>query len=741
MKNLTPVTLALELPSLPRQSISLLVQPLILLPLMSLPAHAENTEPNQTHSHTHNHADTHSADSEQPLEEVLVKQAAPSSSELTSEWMGAEELAGNRNKALGEVMEAIPGVSNASFGQGVARPMVRGLSGNRVEILNGGSDAADLSSLSADHAPMVDLAAADGVELLRGPLALRQGNSSLGGVVNVLSGRIHDVEFDGVSGSATAGYSTNNNGKTLIARMDAGNGRNVLHIDGFTRTTDNYHAGTGGARSGEVINSDTDAAGAAIAYSHIFNYTDYVGISASRLTSDYAIPNEDNDDLRVKPEQNRYDFKGNIGLNGGLLADIFTDFSWHASYADYEHGELEGDTVAGLFLQDFADLQTELAWSGLAGWLSGWEGHLGLGANWRELQLCHDHSGCDDVPDFSDAEWDGTEGSDFYSYEGGSFAHDTPMPITQSRDIIAYVTASGELELNGRYIGQLDLAARYQPRHIEADPTNIRVNYRRAASYYDDRDFHPLTLSAALTTDVNDSSTLTTTLSRVQRAPVADEIYWNGDHHAIFAFQLDNPNLKTETAYAIDLSWQGQSDRSDWRIATYLYEYDGYIYNELQSYRDPFHGRHVYKHMQADARLAGLEASWLYQLSDNWETHLKAATSRGWLTDGGDPLPRLPADNVSQSVQYRYDGGSLNAEWQLHLRQTRLADAETETPSWYQLNLSWSQQLGSDLDAPQLMLKATNITDQYGKQHTTTLKDYAPVMGRNVSLELTVPFG
>ncbi|WP_221797599.1 TonB-dependent receptor [Oceanobacter mangrovi] len=690
---------------------------------------------------------TDPANNTQPMEEIVVQQQAPTASELNSPWMGQEELAGNRSKALGEVLESIPGVSNASFGQGVARPVVRGLSGNRVEILNSGSDAADLSSMSSDHAPMADLAAADGVELLRGPLALRRGNSSLGGVVNVLNGRIHDEEFDGTSGSVTAGYSSNNQGKTLIGRIDAGNGKNVLHLDGFKRETGNYTAGRGGSRSGEVLNSDADSLGAAVGYSHIFNMTDYVGVSVSHLASDYAIPNEDNNDVRVKPDQTRYDFKGSVslpssglpgtGLNDYLFGGIFTDFSWHMNVSDYQHDEVTGSKVEGLFYQKFRDLQTELAWSSL----SGWNGYIGLGANWRKLELCHDHSGCSSIPDYSQYEWDGSQGSDFLTYEGEEFAHDTPMPITKTRDIVAYASASGDLIIHDNYIGQLDLAARYQPRHIEADPSSIRPNYRQDIRYYDDKEYHPLTVSAALNVTASNDSSITVTLSRLQRAPVADELYWNGDHHATFSFQLDNNQLDTETAYAIDLSWQGHDTNNDWRIASYFYDYDGYIYNELQSYRDPYHGNHVYKHVQRDAQLAGLEVSWQHNLSSQWDTHFKAATTRGWLTSSGDSLPRMPADNLSQSLSWHYASGQVISEWQYHLPQTQLADAESRTPGWYQLNLAWHQQLGHGANAPQLDIRGNNLTDRYGQQHTSTLKEYAPVMGHNISLELAWPFG
>ncbi|MDO6682460.1 TonB-dependent receptor [Oceanobacter sp. 5_MG-2023] len=712
---------------LPRPMATAIGLPLLILATLS---HAETTS-----------ADTGASDNTESnqedwldLEEIRVTAPEQTPSEAATQVLDQQSIQGNRSQSLGALLESMPGVSNASFGQGVARPVVRGLSGNRVQILTNGADSADLSAMSSDHAPMADLAAANQVELVRGPAAFRFGSGILGGIVNVQDQRIHDTELDGINGEVTLGYSSNDQGWTRIARLDAGNGQTIVHIDGFDREGNNYHAGANGAqsgdRTGEILNSDTSSQGMALGLSRIFDNYGYIGLSISNLSSDYAVPNEDNDDTRVAPDQTRYDLRAELPLNSSWAEAWRLQLGW----SDYEHDELTDDLVVGLFIQEFREWRTELDYQTESGWV----GTLGIGSNQRNFELCHDHSGCEQIADHSDEDWDGTQGSDFTLYEGYKFAHDTPMPATVNRDIIGFWHADQQL-----IFGQLSLGGRIEQRQIEADETVISASFRQDESYYKTRQYTPVSLSASLTYDLNDVSQMIATLSRLQRAPTTDELYWNGDHHATFSFQLDNPDLKLETARALDISWQSYPDAnaSQWRISGYFYDYQDYIYNDLKEFTDPYHGNRVYRHEQTDARLAGVDATWVHPINEQWGLDMGASLTRGWLVQSGDDLPRMPADNLMLAINHQHNTTRLRAEVFYHARQTRVTAAETISPDWYQLNLSARTEIRFANQTLRLDAQLRNLTDQYGEQHTSYLKEYAPVMGRNLLLELQWPFG
>jgi iron complex outermembrane receptor protein len=143
----------------------------------------------------------------------------------------------------------MPGVSNASFGEGVGSPVIRGMSANRVKLSVNGASNADVSNMSADHAPMMDIVNADEVEVIYGPNTLRFGSGAMGGLVNVKDGRFHSEVFDGITGRVQGGFGSNASAKDGAATFDFANANGDLsrahigHLDIFYRQSDNYKAG------------------------------------------------------------------------------------------------------------------------------------------------------------------------------------------------------------------------------------------------------------------------------------------------------------------------------------------------------------------------------------------------------------------------------------------------------------------------------------------------------------------
>lgn len=116
---------------------------------------------------------------------------------------------------IGDTIARVPGVSAATFGPNASRPVLRGLTGERVRVLTDGIGAFDVSNTSADHAVAIDPLTADRIEVVRGPAALRFGPSAVGGVVNVLDSRIptripnNALAADIVAGVASAARERN----------------------------------------------------------------------------------------------------------------------------------------------------------------------------------------------------------------------------------------------------------------------------------------------------------------------------------------------------------------------------------------------------------------------------------------------------------------------------------------------------------------------------------------------------
>ncbi|HEY1103439.1 MAG TPA: TonB-dependent receptor plug domain-containing protein, partial [Burkholderiaceae bacterium] len=150
---------------------------------------------------------------------AAAQQAGPSLREVTvtgnplgtgliapASQLSGDALTLRRQSTIGETLDGLPGVSSTYFGPNASRPIIRGLDGDRIRVLQNSGASVDASGLSFDHAVPVDPLVVERAEVLRGPGALLYGGSAVGGVVNLIDHRIHgEPLFDaqgGVSGRA-----------------------------------------------------------------------------------------------------------------------------------------------------------------------------------------------------------------------------------------------------------------------------------------------------------------------------------------------------------------------------------------------------------------------------------------------------------------------------------------------------------------------------------------------------------
>ena len=169
-------------------------------------------------------------------EEVIIT-AAPYAVSLDSVTTSVEVV--NREAldiavpaGLGDVLNGMSGIRSSAFGPGASRPIIRGLSGPRVMILQNGVGLVDASSVSPDHAVASDPAESTRIEVLRGPSTLAYGGSGIGGVVNMIDDRVPSrAASGGLEGRVNGSYDTVNNGKAFSAGLKAGSGPVVFAAD------------------------------------------------------------------------------------------------------------------------------------------------------------------------------------------------------------------------------------------------------------------------------------------------------------------------------------------------------------------------------------------------------------------------------------------------------------------------------------------------------------------------------
>ena len=195
--------------------------------------------------------------------------------------LARHELRSKLGSSLGETLSNELGVSASAFGAGASRPIIRGLEGNRVKVLENGMSVSDLSGLSNDHAVTGEPATARQIEILRGPAALLYGSGAIGGLINVVNERIPPEHHDKPSGVIESRYSTVDHGRAVSFSGDASAGDVALHVDGSGRDAGDYHvpgSPDGDTLPNSALRPHTPGAGASY-----IGERGYLGASVSSL--------------------------------------------------------------------------------------------------------------------------------------------------------------------------------------------------------------------------------------------------------------------------------------------------------------------------------------------------------------------------------------------------------------------------------------------------------------------------
>jgi iron complex outermembrane receptor protein len=600
--------------------------------------------------------------------------------------LAGDELRDKVGSSLGETLQNELGVSASAFGAGASRPIIRGMEGSRVKMLENGMATSDVSGLSNDHAVASEGAVARQIEILRGPAALLYGSGAIGGLVNVVNERIPTALEDKPTGQVETRYSSVDNGRNVSGSMDGAVGHVGLHIDGNWRDTSDYKIpgnrvlNDPSSASGRLPDSDTSERSIGAGASYIRDWG-YVGVSANHLSNNYGIPTLDAS--RIDQRQNRYDIDSLVHAP----FEGFESARFKAGFTDYRHAELGEDLAPEVIFSNRSfESRLELTHKPLGGF------HGTFGAQ--------------------------TENTHFsaLSAAGGP---DT-VPVTHSTSSAAFLveeTSIGPVRLNA--------GARYE--HVRREPVgNVERSFNLGSG------------SVGAQWPFMKGYAAGATLSYAQRAPSTDELYSGGPHDATLTFDVGDANLKKEVSRNIELSLEKTSGLLRWKANLFRNNVSDFIYGHITDLALDEEGNaggefRQRLFQQAPAHIQGAEAELTWnQLGMGWNGRLFADGSRGKL-DRGDNLPLQPADRIGASVGYRQADWRAGLSWTHARGQDRLAGFEsTPTPAYnlVDANVSYTQKLAAtDLT---WFLLAKNLLNQDIRLSTSLLKDISPLPGRNL---------
>ena len=671
------------------------------------------------------------------LQEVTVTGNALGNAEgiQAVQILQGEELMINGQSTLGETLALTPGVSSSYFGPNASRPIIRGMDGDRIKILNNSASSHDVSALSNDHAVPSDPLTVERIEVLRGPSAIMYGGSAVGGVVNLIDNRIPTQPMEGLSGKADVGWSTVNKESRAAVMLESGNDRYGLHVDAFGR-----HSGdmgvpdtlactkSGSSASAKAIcNSANTSRGYALGGS-VFWDKGYLGLSGTHYNSTYGTVAEDTVTIGMKSDRYALETEIRHPLRG------WENMRVQFSNTNYQHTEYESGAVGTVFSQDGQELRWSAKHQAVASPWGQWQGVVG---------------------------WQG-EDSRFAANGAEAF-----MPSTKTRQSAIYLVEELKKPWGGFSFGLRSEAVK-----VNGDAFDPEGSTRDTAATT--KTFSPVSSSLGVLYKLSSDVSLKAHWARTARAPKDYELRADGVHVATAAYEKGSVALQTEKARQMDIGMEwGQGPHTaslnyfDNRFSNYIglnatrdvVGEDGVsgcaVIADAETCWDKYAFSAVraqFKGWEAMAQLRLSGSSGLFPAIDGlalWDLKLRADSVRASNLDTGEALPRIApfrwGTSLSrQSGPWRWSLGMDKAQ------APRLASTQKATAGYTLWNTQLSYRQTIQANQAVWYLKVDNLTDQLAYPATSVLtttaadtvtgRPKAPLPGRNIKLGLQLYF-
>ena len=622
--------------------------------------------------------------------------------------ISGEDLSKTGTLSLGESLDNLLGVASSDYGSAVGQPVIRGLSGPRVKVLENGLVIRDVSGIGSDHQNDVELSNVQQIEIVRGPMSLLYSNGSLGGIVNVVDnsitakdfseqiinlgvehnsvndGKVHNINFSdnlqGVNLSLSYAHSNFNNFEIPAEA--------VIHEEGHDEEEKDH-----------MSNSDSKSSAYKAGFSVVEDWG-YIGLSFKNIENLYGIPfhgeHEEEEEEEEEHEEERIfsstdsdtsSLKGSYLVSGDLLNKI-----------DYFYSDSDYSLI---------------------------EGHIGGDEDGEETTFTNDAKEYGAILDIS------SDNSLTQKIVMRSMDEDTAIlgdeafmkPVQSEETSIGYY-----------------LAKQFSSIHLDFGVRRDEVNRKSLiSSTAYDKDIDLTSYVLGLCYELNAIADLNLSFGSVERAPSSVEMFMNGKHAAINRFEKGNPNLQSEEAQNIDLSLNFDNDSVYGSINFYQNDIDNYIY--LKDSSATIGGTVVANYLQKDAEFSGYEIQFGTQM-DFYNGSLDLSIGRdqveGTFANGENVLRVLPA-RVLYSLSYEEDNLSIDLGLTNVKPQNDLGAGETPTAGYEMLDFSIGQTFAVEgIENFKVVFFADNLLNEIARNHSSIVKNELPLPGKNLGLKLAI---
>ncbi len=581
--------------------------------------------------------------------------------------------------SIGETLRNELGVNSSQFGPAASRPIIRGLEGDRIRILQNGIGVLDASGTSQDHAVPVNPLSAESVEVVRGPISLLYGSSAVGGVVNIVNSRIHKDYLPGFMGGVDAKSVSVNAGQTYGTKMDYGVSNLMFHLDGHYNRAFNTQT-----PDGDIVNSEQEQHSVAFGTTLFSKSKNYLGLSYSTFQNLYGVVSETDVDIALK--QQRLDLETYYKFSGFIKA-----LRLKSAQSFYKHTEYEDGSEGTVFDNTGNETRIELIQRDRGGW------HGVLGLQTQVFQL-------------------------------SALGDEAFLPSTDQSAIALF--AFEEVEWTS---WKLNAGGRVESTILQTDGQGFFPAPL-------ERDFFTGSLALGSLYKINQKTSTAINLSYNERAPTYQELFANGPHLAVGIFEAGDPNLSKETSFAAEWTIKRKSPLFFVAFTAFNQEFSNYIgLNPTGAFADTdgtpgpsAEDFPIFNYQRQQARINGVEFEASHRILGFYSFRFTGDYLYGQNTETNQPLPRISP--IRLGLELAYDNQSLASSviWRNIFKQTRTAPVETPTPSYNTLDFNIDYKIKTDTSSLlKIYMQVNNLANVRARNHVSIIKDQLLLPGRN----------
>ena len=656
-----------------------------------------------------------------PMPEVVVS-GSPYPRPADEQYQPVEaksqvEFLNSAGSSYADKISDIPGVTVRGNGPAPSRPILRGLSDNRVLILENGLRTGDIATYDPAHATPIEAIGVSEIDVVRGPATILYGPSTIGGLVNVHTHILPAVSDHALSGTATvegnsvsdqyAGYfdAIYSSGHQAFRASMGGLHSQDIRIPAGTYTDPGSGVAFDLNRMPQSFDHSEEA-GLGYAYQGDFGS---IGVGAKHYGMNYGIPgvppNADWEEVppatsRIMQRRNTYELRGLFNSGGSFIRQ----WKLNANYNDYHHSEFPT-------AQDSTGVSDPQA------------NHFHKRAFNADLQFQHAAYG----------KWEGTYGL-WSNIENLTIDGDQPLgPNSLTTGFAAYLFEEYMASADTR----MQFGVRFDYNKIQTNPAPSSTD-----SVFQTLDVNQSTnaVTASLGAIQRFTPELTGSFSvaRSFRAPTVQELFANGLDAPSGTYSIGTATLGPESGIGVDASLRGSYQNFAFELSPFVNLINDYIYGFLRG--DTIQDFPVRQFAATDARLFGFEAGVTIQAAPRLALKATSDYVNAQDTKLDVPLPFTPPLRGLVRATYQDDRYMGTAEVRLAASQNRLGDGDTPTDGYAVVNVGAGLRLPQNGVVHNIGLHCDNLFNTVYRDNLSVIKDFIPQPARAVRLNYTVTF-